>query len=146
MEVCETESARLIDGLAQTAPFRFVDRVRYLDDVCVVTELLQGRSMPERFADAVAVDTYAVLEFAAQSSGLVLRSRKKDGSRGVIASFRGIEQKTREALRFPLRLESRLVSERYTLYEFDFQVHSGAQLAVTGSVGIVISGRQHGTY
>lgn len=146
MEVCETESARLIEGLAQTAPFRFVDRVRYLDEVRVVTELLHGRCMPERFADAILVDTYAVLEFAAQSSGLVLRGRKKPGSRGVIASFRGIEQKTRETLRFPLRLESRLVSERYTLYEFDFQVHSQAQLAVTGSVGIVISGRQHGTY
>lgn len=141
MEVCEAESARLIDGLAQAAPFRFVDRVRYLDEVRVVTELLHGRSMPERFADAMWVDTYAVLEFAAQSSGLVLRGRKKDGSRGVIASFRGVERKIREALRLPLRLESRLVNERWTLYEFDFQVHSGAELAVIGSVGIVISGR-----
>ena len=146
MEVCEAESARLIDGLAQTAPFRFVDRVRYLDEVRVMTELLQGRCMPERFADSTSVDTYAVLEFAAQSSGLVLRGRKKDGSRGVIASFRGVEHKIREALHLPLRLESRLVSERWTLYEFDFQVHSGEQLAVIGSVGIVISGRQHGTY
>ncbi|MDR2012140.1 MAG: hypothetical protein LBQ20_03680 [Rhodanobacter sp.] len=141
MEVGEAESARLIDGLAQTAPFRFVDRVRYLDEVRVVTEFLHGRCLPERFADALWVDTYAVLEFAAQSSGLVLRDRKKEGSHGVIASFRGIEHKIREALRLPLRLESRLVSERSTLYEFDFQVYSEEQLAVIGSVGIVISGR-----
>jgi hypothetical protein len=141
MEVCAAESSRLIDGLAQAAPFRFVDRVRYLDEVRVVTELLQGRCMPERFADATWVDTYAVLEFAAQSSGLVLRGRKKNGARGVIASFRGVERKVREALRLPLRLESRLVNERWTSYEFDFQVYSGAELAVTGSIGIVISGR-----
>src|SRR5262249_37186694 len=131
MELCEPESARLIDGLAQTAPFRFVDRVHYLDEVRVVTELLHGRCLPERFADAIEVDTYTVLEFAAQSSGLVLRGRKKEGSRGVIASFRGVEHKTRDVLHLPLRLESRLVSERWNLYEFDFQVHSGEQLAVT---------------
>ena len=137
MDLCETESARLIDGLAQAPPFRFVDRVHYLEAGRVVTELRE-HPMPGRFVDAVRVDTYAVLEFAAQSSGLILRDRKKQGGRGVIASFRGVERKTAEELRLPLRLESRLVDERWSLYEFEFQVHSQAELAMVGSIGIVI--------
>ena len=137
MELCQAESTRLIEGLAQEKPFRFVDRVCYLDETRVVTEL-HGQEMPLRFVDASGVDTYAVLEFAAQSSGLLLRSRKKDGARGVIASFRGVECKNSDALRLPLRLESQLVGERWTMFEFDFQVYGGAELALVGSIGIVI--------
>lgn len=137
MEMSLAESERCIDGLAQTAPFRFVDRVCYLDEERVVAEL-HGRNMPDRFVDAAGVDAYAVLEFAAQSSGLVLRGRKTNGARGVIASFRGVEWKTREPLRLPLRLESRLVDERWTRFEFDFRVYSEQVLGVVGSIGIVI--------
>ncbi len=137
MELSLEDSERCIDGLAQAMPFRFVDRVHYLDETRVVTEM-HGRSMPERFMDAACVDAYAVLEFVAQSSGLVLRGRKKSGARGVIASFRGVEWKTREPLRLPLRMESRLVDERWTRFEFDFRVDSEEVLAVVGSIGIVI--------
>ena len=137
MELTLDESNRCIERLAQAVPFRFVDRVRYLDGAHVVTEL-HTQSMPERFADAASVDAYAVLEFAAQSSGLILRGRKKEGARGLIASFRSVQWKTHDALCFPLSLESRLVDERWMLFEFDFQVHSGTELAVIGSIGIVI--------
>ena len=137
MELTLDESTRCIERLAQAVPFRFVDRVRYLDQARVVTEL-HGYGMPGRFADTDCADAYAVLEFAAQSSGLILRGRKKEGTRGVISSFRSVEWKTRDALGFPLSLESRLVDERWMLFEFDFTVHSGTQLAVTGNIGIVI--------
>ncbi len=137
MELGEEASARCIAGLAQAAPFRFVDRVRFLDDTRVVTEL-HGQGLPHRFVDADEVETWTVLEFAAQSSGLVLRDRKKAGARGVIASFRGVERRSDEALRFPLRLESTLVDDRGPLYGFDFEVHSTAGLAVVGNIVIHI--------
>lgn len=137
MHVSEAESARLIDGLAQAVPFRFVDRVCYLGAARVVTELHE-RGMPLRFEDVGGGDTYMVLEYAAQSSGLILRNRKKPGSRSLIASFRGVQRKTLGPLRWPLRLESRLVGESWTLFEFDFEVYGGAELALVGSIGIVI--------
>lgn len=137
MELSQAQSASLIDGLAQAAPFRFIDRVCFLDDERVVTEL-HRQDMPQRFADADALETYAALEFAAQSSGLLLRGRKLAGARGVIASFRGIEAQSGVPLRLPLRLESRLVSARWTLFEFDFAVYVESQLALVGNIGIVI--------
>jgi hypothetical protein len=137
MEVCEEESARYIDELAQGLPFKFVDRVRFLNEFCVVAEL-HGKGMPYRFADAAQVDTYAILEFAAQSSGLVLRGRKLSGRRGVISSFQDVERKKNGALHFPLRLESALVDERLSFFQFDFKVHSDSEIAVVGSISIFI--------
>ncbi len=130
-------SASYIDGLAQAVPFRFVDRVCFLDDSRAVTEL-QAHGRPHRFVDVEQLGTYAILEFAAQSSGLILRSRKQAGGRGVIASFRGVERKKYAKLEFPLRLESRIVEERSPLFEFSFEVHEGSQLVFVGNVGIFI--------
>lgn len=144
MEVSEEASEGYIDGLAQAVPFRFVDRVRFLDDSRAVTEL-RARVMPYRFADVEQVDTYSILEFAAQSSGLILRGRKHEGGRGVITSFTGVERKTREKLRFPLRLESRLVEDRWPLFGFSFQVHEASELVFVGNVGIFIR-RCNGTH
>lgn len=137
MEMNQDESTRCIDGLAQTAPFRFVDRVLFLDETRVEAEL-HGRGLPDRFAEQDQADLYVILEFAAQSSGLVLRGRKNKGARGVIASFRGVENKATGPIRFPLRIESRLVDERWSMYEFDFRVHTDSELTVTGNIGIFI--------
>jgi hypothetical protein len=137
MEVSEEASECYIDDLAQAVPFRFVDRVRFLDDSRAVTEL-RACVMPYRFVDLEQVDTYAILEFAAQSSGLILRGRKKEGGRGVITSFTRVERKKCEKLDFPLRLESRLVEDRRPLFEFSFQVHAGSELVFVGNVGIFI--------
>lgn len=136
MEVSEQASESFIRDLAQTAPFRFIDRVRFLDDSRAVTEL-RWVPLPHRFVDPEQVETYAILEFAAQSSGLILRGRKKAGGRGVITSLTG-KRKTPEKLEFPLRLESCLVEERSPLFEFSFQVHAGAELVFVGTVGIFI--------
>jgi hypothetical protein len=136
MDVSEEASERYINALAQAAPFRFVDRVHFLDDVRVVTEL-RASGMPNRFVDPEQVDTYTILEFAAQSSGLILSGRKKAGGRGVITSFTGVEQKCAK-LEFPFRLESLLVEERSPLFEFKFKVHAGTKLAFVGGVGIFI--------
>jgi hypothetical protein len=139
MEVSEQESARYIEELAQAVPFKFVDRIIFLNDSCVVTEL-HSRGLPHRFADATEVDTFGVLEFAAQSSGLILRERKKPGQRGVISSFQNVERKQNSALQFPLRLESQLIDERWSFFEFRFKVLSGAELAVEGNINIFIGG------
>ena len=137
MEVSEGASDSYIEGLAQTVPFRFVDRVSFLDESRAVTEL-RSDIMPSRFADPQSVDTYVILEFAAQSSGLILRGRKQQGGRGVIASLSGVEHKKCGKVDFPLRLESRLVEERSPLFQFTFQVHAGSQLVFIGNVGIFI--------
>jgi len=136
MQVSETASECYIEGLTQIVPFRFVDRVHFLNDSRAVTEL-SARAMPYRFVAPGQVDTYAILEFAAQSSGLILRGRKKGGGRGVITSLTGERKKCGE-IELPLRLESRLVEERYSLFEFSFQVHAGLELVFVGSVGIFI--------
>jgi predicted hotdog family 3-hydroxylacyl-ACP dehydratase len=133
----ENAFERYIEELAQKPPFRFVDRIVHLDESSVVTEL-HGWEMPGRFADAQQVEMYVVLELAAQSSGLVLRDRKKAGARGVIASFRDVERTADRELTYPLRLASRLVDERWTMFGFDFEVYSGEGLAMVGNVGIFI--------
>jgi len=136
--ISETASQACIDGLAQTVPFRFVDRVRFLDDCRVVTEI-HARAMPHRYVSPEQADTYAILEFAAQSSGLILRGMKtnRGAGRSFIRSLSG-ERKTHGEIEFPLQLESRLVQERWTLFEFSFQVHAGSELVFTGSVGIMM--------
>jgi hypothetical protein len=136
MQLSETTSDCYIDGLAQAAPFRFVDRVCFLDDSRAVTEL-RACGMPRRFVAPEQVDTYTILEFAAQSSGLILRGRKEGGGRGVITSLKGERKKSGE-IEFPLQLEARLVEERGPLFGFSFQVHAGSDLVFVGSVGIFI--------
>jgi hypothetical protein len=137
MEVSEEESVRCIDELAQGLPFKFVDKVCFLNESCVVTEL-HGRGMPYRFADTAQADTYAILEFAAQSSGLVLRNRKLSGRRGVISSFQDVQRKKSGVLYFPLRLESTLVDQRWSFFEFHFKVYSDSDIAVVGGISIFI--------
>jgi hypothetical protein len=137
MLVSEAASKRYIGGLAQTIPFRFVDRVRFLDDSRVVTDLC-SRALPHRFVAPGQVDTYVILEFAAQSCGLILRGRKKSqGGRGFIASLTG-ERRNRGGIELPLQLDAHLVEERWARFEFRFQVHSGTELVFVGSVGIFI--------
>lgn len=139
MEVSEEKSARYIDELAQKVPFKFVDRIVFLDESSVVTEL-HGKGLPYRFADAAQVDTFGVLEFVAQSSGLILRERKTPGRRGVISSFQNVERKQDIPLEFPLRLESQLIDERWSFFEFRFKVLSKAELAFEGNINIFIGG------
>ena len=136
MEVSEQASESYIRELAQAVPFRFVDRVRFLDESRAVTEL-RLLALPHRFVDPEQVETYAMLEFAAQSSGMILRGRKKEGGRGVITSLSG-KRKTWERLEFPLQLESCLVEARSPLFDFRFQVHAGSALVFVGTVGIFI--------
>lgn len=138
MKLSDELSTLYIEGLAQTAPFRFVDKVLYLDETQVITELY-GSDNPYKFADASQVETYVMLEYAAQSSGLILRDKKR-GQRGVIASFQQVERKSYQQVRFPVRLESRLVEERRPVYSFEFGVFAGDELMVQGTISIFIGG------
>jgi hypothetical protein len=138
MQLTAEMSSSLIDGLAQTVPFRFVDRVLYLDEQRVITELY-GRDQPLKFVAGTDVDTYVMLEYAAQSSGLILRAQKQ-GQRGVIASFQQVERTSLHQVQFPIRLESRLVEARKPMYSFEFAVFASEELIVQGAISIFIGG------
>jgi len=132
------ESNLYIEGLAQAAPFKFIDRVVWMSDDKVVTELNSG-GLPNRFTQQNYVDTYVMLEYVAQSSGLLLRD-KKDQKRGVIASFKKVERLVFSEAAFPIRLESILVEQRAPMYTFDFQVFADDQVIVRGTTSIFIGG------
>ena len=132
------ESNNCVNGLAQTVPFRFVDRVLWMSENKITTELHQG-GLPNRFTQKDQVDTYVMLEYVAQSSGLLLKD-KKEQQRGVIASFNNVERMVFEDVDFPIRLESVLVEERAPIYTFDFKVFSDSHLIVRGTTSIFIGG------
>lgn len=136
MQLNTEASQKYIADLAQTAPFRFIDRVSYLDDLRVVTEL-HLRTLPHRFVDPDEIETYAIFEFAAQSSGLILHGRKKAGGRGFITSLSG-RREAHSSLEFPLQLESCLVEDSSPLFQFRFRVHDASALVFVGTVGIFI--------
>jgi len=134
----EYESDSYIDGLAQAVPFRFVDRVVSISNNQIVTELNAG-GLPFKFTQEAHADTYVLLEYAAQSSGMLLRD-KKEKQRGVIASFKKVERFVYEPVSFPIRLESELVEQRHPMYTFDFQTFSNNELIVRGTTSIYIGG------
>ena len=109
-----------------------------MSDDKVVTELNSG-GLPNRFTQQNYVDTYVMLEYVAQSSGLLLRD-KKDQKRGVIASFKKVERLVFSEAAFPIRLESILVEQRAPMYTFDFQVFADDQVIVRGTTSIFIGG------
>ncbi|OIN53998.1 hypothetical protein [Pseudomonas costantinii] len=140
MHMDELESAARISALAQGIPFRFIDRVRFLDRERVITEL-HRQPMPGRFVDNDPIEMIALLEFAAQSSGLILRERReRPGGPGMITSFSQVQRKLLSPLQFPLYLESRLTDERHVLFDFAFEIRSAHQPAVSGNVGIYLRG------
>jgi hypothetical protein len=134
----EDESNICINGLAQHMPFRFVDRVLTLSPTHIVTELQQGQ-LSFKFIQGDEIDTYVMLEYAAQSSGMLLRD-KKEKQRGVIASFNKVERFVYTPVAFPIRLESTLMEQRHPMYTFDFKVLSNDELIVKGTTSIFIGG------
>ena len=71
----DSQCQLLIDGLSQQAPFRYVDRIISISDESVEAELTAS-ILPDRFVATAVVDTYVMLEFAAQASGLILSKKK----------------------------------------------------------------------
>ncbi len=138
MNLSPEESSYYINSLAQAAPFQFVDRVVWMSKDKVITELNSG-GLPNRFTQQNYVDTYVMLEYVAQSSGLLLKE-KKDQQRGVIASFKNVERLVFTETAFPIRLESTLVEERAPMYTFYFQVFADDQVIVRGTTRIFIGG------
>lgn len=131
-----------VASLAQHPPFRMVDRIVTMNE-CTVTTALEAITSTPRFVHTSRINTYVMLEMAAQTSGLLISHAKKKG-RGVISSFEDIKRHVYKDVQYPIQLCSKIVGERPPFYTFEFQVKSNETLVLTGIVTIFV-GEQNGT-
>jgi len=132
----DSQCQLLIDGLSQQAPFRYVDRIISISDESVEAELTAS-ILPDRFVATAVVDTYVMLEFAAQASGLILS--KKKNQRGLVSSFNNIERVLFNEIHFPISIRSSLISARAPFYIFRFGIYVNNTLVFKGEVSIFLS-------